>query len=269
MNAPAGEGGLAAKDRLARDDMIQATLAFMRRDIDNDGLDQRVGPYLGLSAPSATVRMAAGLVWSCYDEFHTHAVPPHLQDWDSLRRILAFLKTDRPLREEAVHVRHWRRWVALAALGVLAAAAAVALARDRFEDLAIPWVALGMAWMLIWPYPDPPQEVKDRWRYMPFRDRADWEAHEPLLRDLDVPAYALHTDKRLERAVPEPWWEDLDWKILALLGLPLVLVLALPSPSWTVPFAAPQPDAAGPGPDPRDAGVQPASRQPPAPPSAT
>jgi hypothetical protein len=243
----------AQGDRAARDDLIEAVLAYMRREIDNRGLEKRLEPYLGTRRRGKTIALAAELIWCHYDDFRTHFVHPWPGEWDSLRRILAFLKTDRDLTRQRIGVRHWRRWVALAGLALLAAGAAAAWEYRTFEYLAGMWVVVGAAWVLIWPYPAPTAEVGERARYSPFRDRADWEAHRPLLRDMGVPPYTSHADDRLDRPAWNALWQDLDWRLLSLLGLPLVLLAALRNPSWRLILAEKVPEASEHGPDQGDA----------------
>jgi len=234
-------------DRAARDDLIDAVLAYMRCEIDNHGLEKRLGPYMGTWRGGGTIALAAELIWCHFDEFSTHFVGPWPGEWSSFRRILVFLRTDRSLNRERIRIRHWRRWVALAGLALLAAGAAAAWEYRTFEYLAGMWAVVGAAWVLIWPYPAPTAEVSERARYAPFRDRADWEAHRPLLRDMGVPPYASHADDRLARPAWNAWWQDLDWRLLSLLGLPLALLGALPSPCWKLTLAEPAPEASGDG----------------------
>ena len=174
-------------DRAARDRLAAILAQYMRGEVDNFALDE-----VAMDAESdddAVHAIGTGL-WCTYDDFRRHTVRADHRVWETMRRTVAFLKTDLDLPQPKPKRRRWLHREQLWGVGAAAAIAAAALGAGRGSDLwwLLPGVAIGLPFTA-WPHllADNTDDQADR--SYPFGDEAAWRAHEPLLAEERLPSF--------------------------------------------------------------------------------
>jgi hypothetical protein len=225
-----------AIDRQSRDEMAAALLAFMRGEIGGRTYLDRMCSVCCNEKDLGWVHVA---LCDLYDR--GHAISTSQQGWESLRRVLAFLKSDLPLKR--VHWKVWRRHEKTAAAGFagLVLAACVAALTGAWWIILVVWLGLGAAWPFLEPWPPSEPEIEERLKAWPFRTEAQWKAYKPLLDGMHLPLYdeGLHYKPVTKPGSSLAQMQDpaLRYACGCLLGLPIVLLIAL-WPFHTTFFAA-------------------------------
>jgi len=221
-----------ALDRKGRDETENVLLAYMRTEIMTYDFYNRLFPIASRDKGLARVREALSEFPDDADDYHDHPILASPEAWAWLLRVLAFLRTDLEFEAVYVHTDRRRRRLAAAGLVVIAVAAAISCATGLWGILAIVWLAVGAAWVLWAPPPEPEDRLRELTQFWPFRTESEWLEHEPLLQGLDIPRYqpeAHGRPSRREGALSAASREG----ILAITG-PLVLLIAIAEARRTV-----------------------------------
>lgn len=88
-------------DSVLREKLAAALAAYLRGEMLSDALDAVVWDVHDAPTADREVREIALAIWSVYDDFVDHPVCVNEQEWQALRRYLAFLKARVPLRADA------------------------------------------------------------------------------------------------------------------------------------------------------------------------
>ena len=109
-----------------------------------------------------------------------------LVDWQYLQRALALLRSGREVDIVCYGSWGWRR---IAGLGLLLALAASAwgIPRHGWTSFCLLWVGAGFLGVVLG---KPTVQLRAAYPFAPFRNQSQWEAHKPLLADLDRPGLA-------------------------------------------------------------------------------
>lgn len=82
-------------DRKARTDLRNALVRYMTGEIRSFEFEDKTSPFeIAKTTTDNGVRQVAGFLWYIYDELINHPISVTSQGWATLRRILAFLRTD-------------------------------------------------------------------------------------------------------------------------------------------------------------------------------
>jgi hypothetical protein len=233
-----------AIDREARDEIAAVLLAYMRGEIGGRAYFDRMS--LIVCHERDLWRIHGPLCDLCDGD---RAISVSQRGWKSLRRTLAFLKSDLPLKPVSWTV--WGRHEKTAALGLagLLLAACVAALTGTWQIILFVWLGLGLAWpLLIEPWPVSRPDIDERFKAYPFRTEAHWKAYDPLLDGMDIPPYdeGLHHVKTKRQPKPGTSLAQLQdpeihygiqYSIGCVLFLPVVLLRDL-WPYHTTYFAA-------------------------------
>ena len=145
-------------DRRGRDALIEAILAFMRLEVRSD-------VFLGWcsikSRDEGLERIRCVLGDFC-DSYANHPISVTCEGWEMLRRAIAFLKTDLGVERVRWTIKHWRQWASAAGLVLLSGAFAAAGLTGKWRILVLAWLALGIVWVRIVPYPKFGPEVLEQ-----------------------------------------------------------------------------------------------------------
>jgi hypothetical protein len=182
-------------DRRCRDEFAEQLAAFLRGEVSRTAFRARLGRMQPIPDEDADSHLGGLLVTT----WHRTVGPLSEPEWQSLRRDLAFLKTDfvdaraampmPPGCDAADDVRLARRHLA---------ALAAALALQPF----VGWWPFAAAWLLSYPLfalrargRNRPEveawwaEARQRLAFAPFADETEWRAHAGLLEPFRLPEY--------------------------------------------------------------------------------
>lgn len=197
-----------AVDRQQRDVAADALASFMRGEVDRKALHRRFETIrAGLSETAIRDRYLDYLLtWERHEAHHSLSK----EDWNELRRDLAFLKTNLPdvnfpNRDERERRRQNRRRHNLLARWHLLALA-IALGFSFFLGWWLVAVAFFLSSILYqiseWRHNAVQAgELERLMAFHPFASEEEWLAHEPLLEDFRLPAYVpgTHVEPVLKR----------------------------------------------------------------------
>jgi hypothetical protein len=136
-------------DRQARDQAAAALLAFMRQEIDERAYEKAL---LSIETHERHLNLfITSYLLDIEVDAKTRRFSARPEAWRALRRLLACLRSDLPLRIAVLHDTSWRPATAAASLISLGLAAAASLSSGPWL-LVLIWVLLGGLWMkLRWP----------------------------------------------------------------------------------------------------------------------
>lgn len=218
-------------DRAARDRLADVLAAYMRGEVDNFALDDACGASCPGRDPGC--RRTAAALWYFYDDLKPHRCYGSAEQWEMLRRMLAFLRSDL----DTWHVRvGWRLFHARQLLGLLSLTAvvgAIALFWREWELLAL------FAWLVgaviqfsafrLSARRGQPACQREEASWFPFPTEEDWLRHEPLLEAERLPAY----DAGLQGRAIRPRSESIFLRVLSWFALGIYYPLA--SLIWLLP----------------------------------
>lgn len=226
----------AIVDRENREKLAKATVVFMCAKIRSDAYDdaRREAKPGGWDAG---LLLAKGVLWTCYSDLEDHAIRADHEEWNLMRRWVAFLMTDYPMCKTRVFLWTRRQTIALLFVAILAIAGVFSWYLGRWWVVACVWVPLG----LLCPPPNPNPlkegdakgrlvEIKRLFQYQPFLSEEDWARHEHLLESFDLPEYDASAYEAYASS-PEAacFSSESRWtvKVLVLLALPVYLIFCL------------------------------------------
>lgn len=178
-------------DRVARDRFASTLAAYMRGVVDNFALDEA-----GFEADTddSTVRRLGLAVWYCYDDGKSHPMSVSSEEWESLRRVIAFLRSDLEVHEPTGP----RRWLHSKQLVGIATLSSLMLAGRQW------WVTSSAAWLMLpgllvgvpltlWAYIAPQEPAPP---FYPFANEEQWRSYEHLIEGERLPDYTRETHAR-------------------------------------------------------------------------
>jgi hypothetical protein len=194
-------------DRKARDQVASAIAAYMRGEIDNLEFQHRT---LDLETEDVAVRDVAFGLWFMYDDFKHHPISVTAKGWDTLRRTIAFLKSDIPdiapgdrLKDSRDHRGQILR--GLLALASIVAAIYLALTVSRYW-LLLPGLVVGVPLLVAAEQSEEPtpREPDDR-PFFPFATEREWLAHAARVDEEHLPDYEPPKHNRRLRHPAVEW----------------------------------------------------------------
>jgi hypothetical protein len=219
-------------DRKGRDETANVLLAYMRAEIMTYDFYERLLPLASRDKGLACVREALTEFPDDADDCHDHPILASPEAWAWLLRVLAFLRTDLEFEAAYVHTDRRRRRLAAAGLVVIGVAAAISWPTGLWGILGIVWLAVGAAWALWVPPPEPENRFHELTKFWPFRTESEWLEHEPILQGLDIPPY--QPEARARPPYREGAFSEVARQGCEVLFIPVVLLLEIAEARRTV-----------------------------------
>lgn len=209
-------------DREARDKLLNALVAFMQREIKSDEFDERILSH----TKDRAVRDIGWLLWQCYDDLIDDYLHANHELWDCLRRYAVFLQTDFSAHRVTFRVRRRRQYYALLGLVALPVATLASQFYVTWTPLIGVWTIAALAWLFLNPSYEWPQEIREAWRFSPFRDEQEWRRYEPLVERLALPLFDPAVYDKPYRTPRGEWLFMLLSRLIGAACIPLALLWA-------------------------------------------
>jgi len=165
----------------------------MRGEIDNVAFDEEV--FQPAKGDASLVSIQSSL-WFLYDDITRHRITADQEQWELLRRTIAFLKTDLHLPPPKVHWarRYIQRGFALYAVTILVVAAYLAFTRSRYW-LLLPGAAVGVpltSYVMLGRQFRRDDKLD---AHFPFATSQEFDRYMPLADDEAIPSFdpAIHS----------------------------------------------------------------------------
>ena len=226
------------------DELIEIILGYMRGDFGCSQASARLREFHA-AGPDKNTNLISHMLIGTFALIYGRTGRDDLAHWESLRRALAALKGNIELEKVTLWMRGGRQFVALAGLIAMITTAFLAVSHG-YIPLIIAWVAAGV----LLDYPilcvSPDKMLGERHPYIPFRSREQWRKYEPLLRELDVPAFDPQRimDSRRDRTVGDRLWSMAGF-VIFILFTPVVALVGVRGLGSVVPFVKEGTEQAG------------------------